>query len=218
MPWPAVFYMTNLFFSKVMTDKICFYFIRRICKMSDVNMLPSNETDLTEFKKLQKRLNHESIKNQFRTKAFGGLHEDDVTKYIESLEETFKKLEQENKKTSDEIYTLRTRLNSELQEKDSLLNDLDETKQYLNSFIEKSKQKESDIELLIEKSDSEKILMKNEIQQLNNERSRLEKLLNESLMEMNQLKEYALNFEDENTVLKAKLSDVTIENAQIQEL
>lgn len=181
-------------------------------------MLPGNEADLSEFKKLQKRLNHESIKHQFRTKAFGGLHEEDVTKYIESLEETFKKLEQENKKSLDEIYTLRTRLNSELQEKDSLLNDLDETKQYLNSYIEKYNQKESDMNLLIENNDSCNVLMKNEIQQLKEEKAELENLLNESRMEFNEIKEYVLNFDDENTILKAQLSDLTLENAQIEEL
>ena len=44
---------------------------------------------MIELKKLQQRLNHESLV-QFRTKLVGGLHEEDVTKYTEDLENKLK--------------------------------------------------------------------------------------------------------------------------------
>ena len=65
--------------------------------MSNINDIPAEkatnnvETDMAELKKLQQRLNHESIKYQFRTKLVGGLHEEDVTRYIEDLENKLKK-------------------------------------------------------------------------------------------------------------------------------
>ena len=92
--------------------------------MSDVNTATHNEelmeADMNELKKLQQRLNHESIRYQFRTKLVGGLHEEDVTKYIEDLENKLKKIEQDNKKTSDDLNSLKTKLKKELEEKECI--------------------------------------------------------------------------------------------------
>lgn len=152
--------------------------------MSDL----SNNADLSEFKKLQKRLNHDGIRQQFRTKVVGGLNEEDVTNYILTLEEKLKKLELDNKKATDEIFSLRSKINMELDSKDSLLTNLDELKQDLNTYMSECSQKDTAIVSLKEKYTLENSLMKSEIHQLAESKNKLEKELNESLLEIYEIK------------------------------
>jgi cell division septum initiation protein DivIVA len=76
---------------------------------------------MDDFKKLQQRINHDSIQYQFRSKLIGGLNQDDVTEYIEFIESKFHKLEDENKRELEEIFSLRTKLSNEIEEKNNLL-------------------------------------------------------------------------------------------------
>lgn len=184
--------------------------------MSDVDTLNNNEADLTEFKKLQKRLNHESIKTQFRTKAFGGLHEEDVTRYIEDLEDKFKKLEQENKKASDEVFALRSRLNKELEDKDSLLINLDELRQDVHAYMTECKQKETDINSLKENNSSVCTLMKSDIHNLTQEKQELEKVLNEYYQNIEQINLKLSDLEYKNTQLEKESSQSIIEKEELE--
>ena len=172
------------------------------------------ETDMIELKKLQKRLNHESIRYQFRTKLVGGLNEEDVTKYIEDLENKLKKLEQDNKKTSDEVYSLKTKLNTELDNKQCIQIQLDEAKQNLITAIVEFKQKQMDYKSMNEKYNTENIQLKNEIQQIAGKLTELEKLSTET----NFNKEYSVDLEIENNALKTRISEMTEENMQFNEI
>ena len=186
--------------------------------MSDVNTATHNEelmeADMNELKKLQQRLNHESIRYQFRTKLVGGLHEEDVTKYIEDLENKLKKLEQDNKKTSDEVYSLKTKLNTELECKDGLQIELDEEKQNLITAIVEFKQKQMDYKSMNEKYNTENIQLKNEIQQIAGKLKELEKLSTETKHK----KDYTVDLQDENNALKTRISEMTEENMQYNEI
>jgi chromosome segregation ATPase len=170
--------------------------------MSDLNTQSGNNADLSEFKKLQKRLNHDGIRQQFRTKVVGGLNEEDVTNYILTLEEKLKKLELDNKKATDEIFSLRSKINIELDSKDNLITNIDELKQDLNSYMNECSQKEAVIVSVREKYNLENSLMKNEIHQMTESKNKLEKVLNESLLEIDEkkarLSDIELTFEELN--------------------
>lgn len=183
--------------------------------MSDLNTTPSAETDMKEFKKLQQRLNHEAIRHQFKKKVVGGLDEEDVTKYIEDLEGKFKKLEQECKKATDETYALRIKLNKELEEKDSLLTNIDELKSDLNDYMVKYAQKDMAINILNEKFTADSQALNNEIKQIQEEKNQLSHKLDESRSELEQIREYAIKFENENNILKNRIDLLEKENTQI---
>lgn len=185
--------------------------------MSDVNTTNHKvnmEADMNELKKLQQRLNHESIRYQFRTKLVGGLNEEDVTKYIEDLENKLKKIEQGNKKSSDEIYSLKTKLNTELDLKDNLQADLDEAKQNLVTAIVEFKQKQMDYKSVNEKYNSENLRLKNEIQQMIEEQKALENLVAEINNEKELQKQLAVKAEEDNKILNIKISEMAEEQIQ----
>ena len=187
--------------------------------MLDINNMPAEkeiymETDMNELKKLQQRLNHESIKYQFRTKLVGGLHEEDVTKYIEDLEKKLKKLEQNNKKTSDEVYYLKTKLNTESENKHCMQIELDEAKQNLITAIVEFKQKQMGYKSVNEKYNTENIQLKNEIQQMAGKLKELEKLSTEN----NYKEEYLGDLEDENNALKTRIAEMTEESIQFNKI
>ena len=180
--------------------------------MSDINKTPADneayiEDDMSELKKLQQRLNHESIRYQFRTKLVGGLHEEDVTKYIEDLEKKLKKLEQDNKKSSDEVYSLKTKLNTELEAKNSLQFELDGAKQDLITTIVEYKQKQMDYKSMNEKHNTENLQLKNEIQQIESKLKELEKLSSENKHE----KECSEDLQNKNNALKTRISELSDE-------
>lgn len=179
--------------------------------MSDL----SNNADLSEFKKLQKRLNHDGIRQQFRTKVVGGLNEEDVTNYILTLEEKLKKLELDNKKATDEIFSLRSKINMELDSKDSLLTNLDELKQDLNIYMSECSQKDTAIVSLKEKYNLENSLMKSEIHQLAESKNKLEKELNESLLEIDEIKTKLSDIELTYDELNHKNSQLTEERNEL---
>lgn len=183
--------------------------------MSELNTQSGNNADLSEFKKLQKRLNHDGIRQQFRTKVVGGLNEEDVTNYILTLEEKLKKLELDNKKATDEIFSLRSKINMELDSKDSLLTNLDELKQDLNTYMSECSQKETAIVSLKEKYNLENSLMKSEIHQLAESKNKLEKELNESLIEVDEIKTKLSDIELTYEELNQKNSQLTEERNEL---
>ncbi|HPB80361.1 MAG TPA: hypothetical protein PK422_09170, partial [Sedimentibacter sp.] len=184
--------------------------------MSNINDIPAEkatnnvETDMAELKKLQQRLNHESIKYQFRTKLVGGLHEEDVTRYIEDLENKLKKFEQDNKKISDDLYSLKTKLNTELEHKNNMQIELDEAKQNLITAIVEFKQKQMDYKSMNEKYSAENTQLKNEIQQITGRLKELEKQSTET----NYDKDCLIDLENENKALKTKIAEMTEEFMQ----
>jgi len=182
--------------------------------MSDENSLSGTD----DFKNLQKRLNHESIRNQFRLKLVGGLNQDDVTAYIEDIEDKFHKLEQENKNVSDNIYSIKKRLNEELEDKDNLQVSLNKTQNNLDTYIAECENKELIIQSLNEKSSSKTTQLQNEIHQISEERKELETLLSESSMKIEHMNEYASGFEKENSAMKARIVDLEKGNSEISQL
>ncbi|WP_313342901.1 hypothetical protein [Sedimentibacter sp.] len=183
--------------------------------MSDPNTLSGNNADLSEFKKLQKRLNHEGIRQQFRTKVVGGLNEEDVTNYILTLEEKLKKLELDNKKATDEIFSLRSKINIELDSKDSLLTNFDELKFDLNTYKSECIRKETAIVSLREKYNLESSLMKSEIHQMTESKKELEKALNESLLKIDEINKKLSDFELTYEELNKKNSQLTEERNEL---
>ena len=182
--------------------------------MSDMNSLSGKD----DFKNLQKRLNHESIRHQFRSKLVGGLNEDDVTTYIEDIEDKLRKLEQENKKVSDDIFSLRNKFNKELEDNYDLQENLHNTQNDLDTYIVECKNKELIIQSLNEKGSLERDQFHNEINQITEERKELEKMLNESGMEIEHVKKYAEGFEEDNSVMKTRIADLEKENLKIGQL
>lgn len=189
--------------------------------MSDVNTDTHNEelmeADMNELKKLQQRLNHESIRYQFRTKLVGGLNEEDVTEYIEDLENKLKRLEQNNKKSSDEIYSLKTKLNTELELRDSLQIELDEAKQNLITAIVEFKQKQMDYKSLNENYNTENEQLKNEIRKAVGDKKTLENLITATNLEKEKIKQSASKLKDEINNLEIRISEMTEENIQYNE-
>lgn len=179
--------------------------------MSDVNITNNTgnkEADMKELKKLQQRLNHEAIRYQFRTKLVGGLNEEDVTKYIEDLEDKLKKIEQDYKKSSDEIYSLKTKLCTELEQKDNIQADLDKAKQNLVTSIVEFKQKQMEYKSLNEKYNCENLKLKNEIQQMTEEHKTLENIVAKINKEKELLKHMVAKAEEDNKIISMKVSEL----------
>lgn len=179
------------------------------------------EADMKEFKKLQQRLNHESIRHQFKKKVVGGLDEEDVTKYIEDIEGKFKQLEQNYKKSTDDLYILRNKLNTELEEKYKLEESIREIKQDLNSYIFECKQKDYTINALNEQYNSENTTLKNQVQLMSEEKTELKEHLEELNINYEQLKEKIWALEEENNnvaAIQAENNKMAEEIAAFEEL
>lgn len=179
------------------------------------------ETDMKEFKKLQQRLNHESIRHQFKKKVVGGLDEEDVTKYIEDIEGKLKQLEQNYKKATDDIYILRNKFNAELEEKYKLEENIREIKQDLNSYIFECKQKDFAINALKEQYNSENMALKNQVQLMAEEKTELKKNIEEININYDKLKENVWALEEENNnvaAIQAENNKMTEEIEAFEEL
>lgn len=179
------------------------------------------ETDMKEFKKLQQRLNHESIRHQFKKKVVGGLDEEDVTKYIEDIEGKLKQLEQNYKKATDDIYILRNKFNAELEEKYKLEENIREIKQDLNSYIFECKQKDFAINALKEQYNSENMALKNQVQLMAEEKTELKKNIEEININYDKLKENVWVLEEENNnvaAIQAENNKMTEEIEAFEEL
>lgn len=161
------------------------------------------EENMNELKKLKQRLNHESIRHQFRTKVVGGLNEEDVTKYIEDLEGKFKQLEKNYKKATDDIYIIRNKLNMELEEKYKLEEDIKEMEQELSVYKYECKQKDMTINSLSEQSNSENEILKSQARQFAQEKTEIERQLEELNIKYEQSKEYVAKLEEENNGVAA---------------
>ena len=175
--------------------------------MADVNIAANEEINMeenmNELKKLKQRLNHESIRHQFRTKVVGGLNEEDVTKYIEDLEGKFKQLEKNYKKATDDIYIIRNKLNMELEEKYKLEEDIKEMEQELSVYKYECKQKDMTINSLSEQSNSENEILKSQARQFAQEKTEIERQLEELNIKYEQSKEYVAKLEEENNGVAA---------------
>jgi DNA repair exonuclease SbcCD ATPase subunit len=175
--------------------------------MADVNTAANEEINMeenmNELKKLKQRLNHESIRHQFRTKVVGGLNEEDVTKYIEDLEGKFKQLEKNYKKATDDIYIIRNKLNMELEEKYKLEEDIKEMEQELSVYKYECKQKDMTINSLSEQSNSENEILKSQARQFAQEKTEIERQLEELNIKYEQSKEYVAKLEEENNGVAA---------------
>lgn len=175
--------------------------------MADVNTAANEEINMeenmNELKKLKQRLNHESIRHQFRTKVVGGLNEEDVTKYIEDLEGKFKQLEKNYKKATDDIYIIRNKLNMELEEKYKLEEDIKEMEQELSVYKYECKQKDMTINSLSEQSNSENEILKSQARQFAQEKTEIERQLEQLNIKYEQSKEYVAKLEEENNGVAA---------------
>lgn len=177
----------------------------------------SRETDMKEFKKLQKRLNHESIRHQFKKKVVGGLDEEDVTKYIEYIEGRLRQLEQNYKRATDNIYVLKNRVNAESEEKYRLEEDIRETKEELETYKFECGQKDSKINLLNGQRTSENEALKAQVEQMTGTKTELERQLGELSIKFRQTKESAQKSEEERQSLEQLLLEAKSKNEQIKE-
>ena len=188
--------------------------------MSDINIVTGEavtETNMEEFKKLQQRLNHESIRHQFKKKVVGGLDEVDVTKYIEDVEGKLKQLEHNYKKATDDIYSLRNKLHCELEEKYKLQENIKEIKQDLDTYIFECRQKDFTINDLNEQSNFECSALKSKLLQITEQNTDLKKQFDETNTEYKQLKEWAAKSEEEYESLSQALMQSNLEIARIKE-
>lgn len=147
------------------------------------------EDQMLEFKKLQQRLNHESIRHQFKKKVVGGLDEEDVTKYIEDIEKKFKMLEQNYRKAMDDTYILRSKLEEESEGKYLLEKKLSEAAAQINTHELEFREREMKYSLL-------------------------EEQVREKEMKYSLLEEQLIELRSENE----KLCQIEEENIQISEL
>jgi len=196
--------------------------------MTNENALP-NVDNIMDFAKFQEKLNREAIPSQFRKNLVGGLNEEDVTKYIVYMEDKGHQLENEIKKGLNEISNYRKKLKKEMEDKQSLQNNLD-------NYIAECKRKDiimqsldekgcTEIERLqnelhkmeAERNEFEKSLsdsrpgiaqLQNEIYQLAEERKEMEKLLSDSSMEIERITEESARFKEENNVIHLKVADM----------
>ena len=171
-----------------------------------------NITGMDELKDLQRRVNHESIKYQFRPKLIGGLNEEDVSQYIEHIEDKFRKLEQENKKYVDENYALKKKFEMQNEEFRNLQDSMDSAKHKLNFYITECKNKDIIIKTLNDTNNSENIKLQNIIMQMTEEREEFEGQLTESRQQISNSNEYSAVLEDNINSMKVRISGLEEEN------
>lgn len=182
--------------------------------MSTVDTLTGNGMD--DLKELQQRLNYESIKHQFRPKLIGGLNEDDVSQYIEYIEDKFHKLEQENKKYMDLNYNLKKQLEAQIEENMSLQENMDDAKQRINIFIAENKNKDALVKTMNDNFSLEKEALQNEILKMKEGREELESMLSEARITISESEEYKARLEENNGQLKSKITSLEKENEKIE--
>lgn len=182
--------------------------------MSTVDTLTGNGMD--DLKELQQRLNYESIKHQFRPKLIGGLNEEDVSQYIEYIEDKFHKLEQENKKYMDLNYNLKKQLEAQIDENMSLKENVDDATQRINIYIAENKNKDSLVKSMNDEFSLEKEKLQEEILMLKDGHEELESLLSEAKITIAQSEEYRSRLEENNLQLKSRINSLEKENEKIE--
>ncbi|MEL7647871.1 MAG: hypothetical protein AAGU76_07240 [Sedimentibacter sp.] len=181
--------------------------------MSSMDAAPG----MDELKDLQRRVNHESIKQQFRPKLIGGLNEEDVAQYIEHIEGQFRKLEQENKKYMDENFALKKKLEIQDEEFRTIQDSVESSKHKLNFYMCECKNKDIALKTLTEESIAEIKKLQEEMQHESVERHRLEEQLSQSNMEMEQAKSYAANLDENKRDVEARLAEMMEKNQLLEE-
>jgi chromosome segregation ATPase len=184
--------------------------------MSTVDTLTGNGMD--DLKELQQRLNYESIKHQFRPKLIGGLNEDDVSQYIEYIEDKFHKLEQENKKYMDLNYNLKKQLEVQIEENMSLQENMDDANQRINIYIAESKNKDALVKSMNDNFSLEKEAFQNEILKMKESREELENMLSEARITIAESEDYKIRLEENNDRLKSRINSLEKENEKIEVL
>lgn len=182
--------------------------------MSTVDTLSGNGMD--DLKELQQRLNYESIKHQFRPKLIGGLNEDDVSQYIEYIEDKFHKLEQENKKYMDLNYNLKKQLEAQMEENMCLQENMDDAKQKMDVFIAENKNKDALVKTMNENFSLEREEFQNEILKFKEGREELEGVLAEARFSIAESEEYKAALEENNSQLNARINCLEKENEEIE--
>lgn len=184
--------------------------------MSTVDTLTGDGMD--DLKELQQRLNYESIKHQFRPKLIGGLNEDDVSQYIEYIEDKFHKLEQENKKYMDLNYNLKKQLEVQIEENMSLQENMDDAKQRINIYIAESKTKDALVKTMSDDFSLEKEAFQNEILKMKEDREELESMLSEAKITIEESEECKIRLEENIDRLKSRINILEKENEKIEVL
>lgn len=184
--------------------------------MSTVDTLTGDGMD--DLKELQQRLNYESIKHQFRPKLIGGLNEDDVSQYIEYIEDKFHKLEQENKKYMDLNYNLKKQLEVQIEENMSLQENMDDAKQRINIYIAESKTKDALVKTMSDDFSLEKEAFQNEILKMKEDREELESMISEAKITIAESEECKIRLEENNDRLKSRINILEKENEKIEVL
>ena len=163
---------------------------------------------------LQSKLNKDSIQSKFRTKTIGGLHQDDVLNYICGIEDDFQTMYQKLRKDMSELQASKNNLMAEMEtykaeaaeEKHNLQMRLDEVQMKLDSYIDDYNDKDLVAQSISAKADSDAVHLQNEILQWADERRGLEKLISDSRLEIEGLKKYAKEIEEENSTIKSNIT------------
>lgn len=154
---------------------------------------------------LRKKSNKETFRSKFRPKLIGGLNEEDVKRYLSTLEEEYINIEQEMTRDMNELSDSREKLKKDfeiyktmvVEEKQKLLNKLNEAENNLAITIEESKDKE----LALQEAKDELSQLKYENQRVKEERAKLERQLFLTKVESEQVKESAIIFEQDKIAL-----------------
>jgi predicted nucleic acid-binding Zn-ribbon protein len=175
-----------------------------------INEENANKTNGEAISNLRSKINQETV-SVLRSKTFGGLHEEDVKKYIDTIEDKYQKIVKEMKEKMNVVTSARNKLQGEYQiyitktmeEKKSLQESLDKAQKSLANHDSKTAELQTKIDqLAAEKKELEKSLSQSsqEIEEL--------KKSTASSQEIEELKKSAVGYEQENNNLKAKIVDL----------
>lgn len=167
-----------------------------------------NKTNGEAISNLRSKINQETV-SVLRSKTFGGLNEEDVKKYIDSIEDKYQKIVKEMNEKMNVITSARNKLQGEYQiyvnktveEKKILQASLDKAQKNLANHNSKTAELQAEIDKIVgEKKELERLLTQSsqEIEELKKSAS--------SSQEFETLKKSAAGFKQENNDLKAKIA------------
>jgi chromosome segregation ATPase len=167
-----------------------------------------NKTNGEAISNLRSKINQESV-SILRSKTFGGLNEEDVKKYIDSIEDKYQKIVKEMNEKMNVISSARNKLQGEYQ---IYVNKTVEEKKILQVSLDKAQKS-------LAENNSKTAELQVEIDKIVGEKKELERALTQSSREIEELKKSALSnqefaalkksvagFEQENNDLKAKIA------------
>lgn len=175
--------------------------------------MTNNEESLTNsLVLLRKKSNKETFRSKFRPKLIGGLNEEDVKKYLSTLEEEYINIEQEMTRDMNELSDSKEKLKKDfeiykvmvVEEKQKLLYRLNAAEESLAVNVEECRNKDMALQSLSDELNQLKFA-NNRIKE---ERAELERQFFMSQIEGEKIKESAVFTEKQKNVLNDKINDL----------